>query len=68
MRRLRSALNWIVKRHPMWVVFPYGVAQALATFPSREGFVAGGVATILFLLCYVGWKLGASSVDTGSRT
>ena len=54
---VESPLNWIARRHAMWVLFPFSVLLALAVFPSKFGIICAGLAWLLFALCLAGWKL-----------
>jgi type III secretory pathway component EscT len=55
----RAGVNWLARKHPMVPVLPFITAQALATFPSKVGIVCSVVATALFLLCLLGWRVNS---------
>ena len=54
---LRMPLNWVAKRHLMWIAFPYFVLAAMGTFPSVWGVGCSAGASVLFLLCLAGWRV-----------
>ena len=56
---LKAPMNWIAKRHAIWVAFPFSVLLAFATFPSKFGIICAGLAWLLFMLCLFGWRLNA---------
>ena len=53
---LLAPLNWVARKHAMWIAVPFITAQALATFPSKVGLTCSVIATGLFLLCLIGWR------------
>ena len=56
---LKNPLNWLAKRHPVAMLFPFSVLLALATFPSKFGLICASGAWALFFICLMGWRLNA---------
>jgi hypothetical protein len=54
---LKPLLDWVRSQHPMYVIFPYFVFTAFATFPSSIGLTSAALASCLFLLTFLGWRL-----------
>lgn len=54
---IRGPLNWMGRRHPLWFILPFMVSIAAGTFPSAEGYICASVATVIFFLCLIGWRI-----------